>query len=109
MNFWEELDGAVKATVIMIIVVGFALGGGLALYQTFAVPYEDARRDAYEHSQSYIEGATRDLGNLCRDVEKADVGHRALLQDTIRHRYVRLDVNDLPEYLRPCLRAAREE
>ncbi len=109
MDFWDELDSSVQSTIIAVVVFAIVLGAGLGLYRAFAVPYENARRDAYEHTQSYVEGAVRDLGNLCLDIDTADAGHRALLQDTIRQRYVKLDAGDVPAYLRPCLSAARGE
>ena len=106
-DFWNELDGAVQITIIGIVILGLALAAGLGLYRAFAVPYEDARRDAYEHSQSYVQGAIRDLGNLCIEISNADAAHVSLLRDTIRDRYVELDTRDIPEYLRPCVAAAR--
>jgi hypothetical protein len=108
MDFWEELDSTVKWVVIGMIALFVATGMYLAYYKAFAVPFQDAQRDAYEHSRSYVEGATRDLGNLCLEVDTASVAHRDLLQDTIRERYVKLDVKDVPAYLQPCLTAARK-
>lgn len=108
MDFWDELDSSVQGVIIAAVVMAIVLGVGLGLYRAFAVPYENARRDAYEHTESYVQGAVRDLGNLCLEIDKADGGHRALLQDTIRERYVKLDEQDVPAYLRPCLSAARK-
>ena len=108
MDFWDELDSSVQATIIVVVIFAIVLGAGLGLYRAFAVPYENARRDAYEHTESYVQGAIRDLGNLCLEIEGASAAHRALLQDTIRDRYVKLDDQDVPNYLRPCLSAARK-
>ena len=108
MDFWDELDSGVQGAIIGIVIVAIVLGAVLGFYRAFAIPYEDARRDAYEHTESYVQGAVRDLGNLCLEIAKASGGHRALLQDTIRERYVKLDERDVPAYLQPCLRSARE-
>jgi len=108
MDFWEELDGTIKGIVLFMIALFVATGMYLAYYKAFAVPFNDAQRDAYEHSRSYVEGSIRDLNNLCLEVSKADEGHRQLLQDTIRNRYMKLDIKDIPDYLQPCLTAARK-
>lgn len=107
MDFWEELDSTVKAVVIVMIALFVATGMYLAYYKTFAVPFSDAQRNAYEHSRSYVEGSVRDLNNLCLELDKADAGHKSILEDTIRNRYVRLDEADVPTYLQSCLRNAR--
>ena len=108
MDFWDELDSGVKAIVYVFILLVVATGLSLGYYRTFAVPFQDAQRDAYEHSRAYVEGSVRDLSNLCLEIDKADATHRDLLQDTIRQRYVKLDTKDVPEYLQPCLTAARK-
>lgn len=108
MDFWDDLDTTIKGIVIVMLALFVATGMYLAYYRAFAVPFSDAQRDAYEHSRAYIEGSIRDLSNLCVEIDKADQAHRDLLQDTIRHRYVKLDVKDIPEYLQPCLTAARK-
>ncbi len=107
MDFWEELDSTVKAIVLFMLALFVATGMYLAYYKAFAVPFNDAQRDAYEHSRSYVEGSVRDLNNLCLELDKADEGHKSILRDTIRNRYVKLDEADVPDYLRPCLHTAR--
>lgn len=95
------------------IVIGFAVlvvatALYLGYYKTFAPAFNDAQRDAYEHSQSYVEGAVRDLNNLCIEISNSDANHKKLLQDTIRHRFAKLDSSDVPNYLKNCLDEARK-
>lgn len=87
--------------------IGACIIGGF-LYFSVLPSWENSRRDAYEHTESYVQGAVRDLSNLCLEVEKASNSHRTLLQDTIRERYTKLDTRDVPAYLQSCLQAARK-
>jgi len=89
------------AFILALVVGGF-------LYYAVLPSWENARRQSYENTESYVQGAVRDLANLCLEVEKADAAHRDLLQDTIRQRYTKLDMRDVPAYLQPCLQAARK-
>ncbi len=104
-SFWRSLVGTV---IIAIVIVFTAAAIGLGIYKAFAVPYEDARRDAYEHTQSYVQGSIQDLNNLCLEIDRSDPSHKDLIRGTIRQRYVKLDPNDIPMYLRPCLNDARQ-
>lgn len=104
----DEINEGARAIITWGVAFILVLVIGGFIYYAVAPKWEDARRDAYEHSESYVQGAARDLSNLCIELDKADAAHRDLLQDTIRERYTKLDERDIPAYLRPCLRTARE-
>ncbi len=106
-EWWEETDLWIKVTLSCFVVLVLATGLYYGYAQAFGTRFEDLRRDQYEHSRSYVEGSIRDLNNLCLEASKADAGHKPIIYDTIRNRYVKLDVQDIPDYLRSCLSDAR--
>lgn len=105
---FDEINEGTRAIIqwgVAFLII-FIIGG--FIYYAVLPAWENSRRDAYEHTESYVQGAVRDIGNLCLEIEKADKSHKDLLQDTIRERYTKLDEKYVPAYLQPCLQAARK-
>lgn len=100
---------AVLAGLVLLYAVGFLVtGGDLAMYRYFAPKQEAARREVYENTKSFKTGSTQRLAILCNQVATTDDDHKGLINDTIAHEFAEWDTNDVPAYLRPCLRAARK-
>lgn len=80
-----------------VVVAGFLLSGGfLWVYRTWAPQYEDARRETFEHTNSYVRGKQQYLLRLYGEWSQADEAHRSALCAIARNEAVGLDVKQLP-------------
>ena len=89
-------------SLVALVVFAIFSAGGLAIYHTFGVPYENTRRSIWEQTQSHVQGTIEDLSRLRLQYETADEGHRAALRAMIRTEMdaSRIDPNLLPPDLR---------
>lgn len=90
-----------KATLITIGTFILLFGSGwvlqsnhLAMFKFFAPKYEQARRETFEESKSYRQGAIQELQNMQFQYEQADDSHKAALASIILRRAA--DFQDLP-------------
>jgi len=89
-------------------IITFANGGMDLMYQkVFGVPFENVRRQNYEHTKSYEKGSADRLSNLCGQVDKVDADHKDLLREQIKQEFSDMNTSDAPDYLQGCLKAAR--
>jgi hypothetical protein len=65
----------------------------------FAPKFEDVRRNTFEHSKSFRNGAVQELQNMQFEYIKAAPEHKKALADVIRHRAVEVPVDALPSDL----------
>lgn len=118
MSNSDELPGGRKIVVwtIGIIALLFVIGvvlefaGGyvsLAYRKTFGVANANLDRQQYEQTLSYRKGNAQRLATLCGQVDNADEGHKPMIRDQIAHEFANVNSTDVPDYLRPCLAAAR--
>jgi hypothetical protein len=94
--------------------IGFlATGGDLAIYKFWAPKQENARRQVFENTQSYVQGKTEYLSKLRYQYQEAESGstHQASLRTLILSEAATVDNDKLPEDLQTfiiVLRGARQ-
>jgi hypothetical protein len=70
----------------------------LAMFKLFAPKREQARRETFEQSKAYRQGAIQELQNMQFQYEQAEPAHKAALAAIILRRAA--DFQDLPSDLR---------
>lgn len=86
-------------------VVGLtALGWGLTYHELiftsfFAPKFENVRRQTFEQSKSFRDGAVQELQNMQFEYIKADPAHKKALADVIRHRAAEVPADAMPSDL----------
>jgi len=92
--------GIVLGTIVLILA---ALYGYLAIYKDYAPRMENAHREVFKETQSYIDGKITHLNRLKLEYQKADEGHRGMLRETILTEASTVDKTKLPADLRRFL------
>ena len=92
-------------TVIVSLILLFAIGAGLNLfnlesYNYFAPKYRAVENKVFKESEQYNDGMIRDLENLQMEYVNADAEHKQALRAIILHRFSVYDENRLPSNLR---------
>lgn len=93
--------------VCLLVIVGMlglgwvVTGNQFFLYKVFAPLTEQVRYNTFKQSQAYNEGMVRDLQNLKMQYEgTADPAAKAILKDTVIHRFEVYPVDSMPPELR---------
>jgi hypothetical protein len=78
-----------------------ALIWGIAYHQLifeafFAPKFEEVRRNTFEQSKSFRDGAIQELQNMQFEYIRADAEHKKALADVIRHRAAEIPANAMP-------------
>ena len=84
--------GGATFTLTLIFVFGLF---GLGYYKFFAPKYENVRRDVFENTKSYLQGAQQDLGKYYLEYQTADEPGKATIKVTIQMRFAELDGDKL--------------
>jgi hypothetical protein len=96
--------------VLMIALYGFgflATGGDLAIYKFWAPKQENARRQVFENTQSYVQGKIQNISQECFAYQSADGTQKAALAGEIRNEAATIDLDKLPTNERSCVSEAR--
>lgn len=91
----------------MLLILGaawIAQGNDFFLYRFFAPKYEDTRREVFEHSKAFRQGAVQELENMRFEYVSADAKHKDALASIILHRAADYDDAILPSDLRDFIR-----
>lgn len=75
--YWSlpRLFFAVLVAMLVMYALGFlATGGDLAIYRFWAPKMENARREVFENTQSYVQGKTEYLSRLRFQYQTAEAG-----------------------------------
>lgn len=93
----------------ILATIGVGIGGigliWLAAYHDlvftafFAPKYENVRRNTFEQSKSFRDGAIQELQNMQFEYIKADPKHKKALADVIRHRATEVPADAMPSDL----------
>lgn len=98
----------IKYAILTITILGILLFGlpalGLFNLQFWAPKYQDAKRNVFENTNSYVRGNQRDMENLflAYKVEK-DLEAKAAILDTLRHRVNGLPAEQVPQHITQLL------
>lgn len=95
--------GAIFIAIIAIVVVvalGWAItGNDLMLQKFFAPKYEQVRRETFEQSKAYRQGAVQELESMMFQYVQAGPEHQGALRALILHRAADLDENTMSPQL----------
>lgn len=86
-------------TVAVVAVCFLLYGGGYWIYTTWAPKYEEARRETFEHTPSFIRGKQQYLMRLYGEWSQADTAHRSALCAVARSEALALDAKYVPTHL----------
>jgi hypothetical protein len=94
--------------LVVIYAFGFlATGGDLAIYRFWAPKQENAKREVFENTQSYVQGKIQNIEQECFAYHKADGAQKDALAGEIRNEATTIDINKLPSDERACVSEAR--
>jgi hypothetical protein len=94
---------SVLALLGLVAIVWVLSANDLALSRVFAPRREAVRRQVFEQSKAYREGAAQELRGMQMQYVQADSAHRAALRDVILHRAAGYDEATMPADLRAFL------
>lgn len=88
---------AIFGTVIGLGALGWGLTYHELIFQSFFNPkFEDVRRNTFEHSKSFRDGAVQELENMRFEYIKSAPEHKKALADIIRHRATEIPIDAMP-------------
>ena len=104
-DFFKVLGGVVAA-VALVVGVTFGLAAlDWQVLKVFAPKQEGVRRETFENSKAYRQGAIQELDAMRFQYEQADKAHQAALRSIILHRAA--DFTDLPPDLNQFVQQLR--
>ena len=108
--YWSLPRVALAMLVGLVIIYGLgflATGGDLAIYKFWAPKQENAKRQVFENTQSYVEGKIQNIEQECFAYHKADGAQKDALAGEIRNEATTVDLDKLPSDERACVSEAR--
>lgn len=105
----ETIAGVVAVIVVLLGTTWLIQGNDFFLTKTFAPKYEAVRRETFEQSKAYRQGAVQELQNMQFQYVQANKEHKAALADLILHRAADYDESMLPPDLRSFVAQLRAE
>jgi hypothetical protein len=102
--------GITLAVLFAIFLLVFLLqGGDFFLYKFFSPKYENVKREVFENTQSYVEGARQELAAYKLDYARAKTAEeKTAIKFTVVHRFSNIDENKLDPGLKDFLREMKE-
>lgn len=92
-----------KGALIFLLTIGCLLGmsygfGWIGVHQTKTIfkAKENAKREVFEQTQSYVEGKRQEALKLYREYNKADESDKQTIKEIIVHSFSNFDENKLP-------------
>lgn len=102
--YWTFPRAAMAVIILMIALYGIgfiATGGDLAIYRFWAPKMENAKREVFENTQSYVQGKISYLSQMRLDYESTmDMGQKQALRRMILTEAAQVDNSKLPADLR---------
>lgn len=89
------------AIAAVVAVLWLSTAVGLTHFKFWAPKYEEARREVFVNTPSYVQGKNQFLTRLHHEWQTGDPAHKAVVCATARHEAATID----PEHLQPALRA----
>jgi hypothetical protein len=96
--------------LVLLYAVGFlATGSDLIIYRFWAPKQENARRQVFEHTQSYVDGKIQNISQQCFAYHNADGAQKEALAGEIRNEAATIDIDKLPIDAAVCVAEARRQ
>lgn len=99
----KAIGGLVLAVfgIMVLFALGWAIRANFWAQDKVFLPQEEAvRRETFEQSKAYNQGAIQELQNMQFEYVKSDDNAKKALAPIILHRAADFDVNKLPDDLR---------
>lgn len=78
--------------MVLVFAAAFIIGlAGLGLQKFFSPKSQNIKREVWENTQSYVEGATTDLANYFEQYQKAGPDDREAIRSIVVMRFANLD------------------
>src|SRR5437870_4319125 len=91
--------GGLIAFVLLVFGLSYA---GLINYQFFASKYENAGRNVFENTNSYMRGKIQDLSNYKLQYDQSkDLADGEAIKAVIRQQFADFDIEKCPDGLKP--------
>ena len=90
------------AIIVIILLILLLFGTGilnLQYFKFFAPKMEDARRDVFENTQSYVHGMQQQLGKYYREWQKADtLDEKEAIEAVVNMQFAEFDETKIDNY-----------
>ncbi len=107
---WGKIVIGSFLALLVVYALGFLVtGGDLAIYKFWAPKQENARRQVFENTQSYVQGKIQNLSQECFAYHSAAGIQKQALAGEIRNEAETIDISKLPADERICVAEARGE
>lgn len=84
------------ATIVLVVAIIFGLNYlGLANFRFFAPKYENAKREVYENTQSYVEGKRQAITKHYNEWRKADSAEKNAIRAVVLQEFANFDIDKL--------------
>ena len=90
------IAGIVTGLIVAMFALPFVFGWwDVQLFKFLEPRKEDARREVFENTKSYLQGIQQDLGKYYHEYQDADPDEQAAIRATIRMRFAEVDETKL--------------
>lgn len=100
---------SLAALVGVLGITWIVQGNDFLLYRYFAPRTEQVRRETFEQSKAYRQGAVQELQNMQFEYAKASPDQKAALASVILHRAADFDESAMPSDLRAFVLGLRSQ
>jgi hypothetical protein len=108
-KFAIGVGGLILAILLVIVLDQFGFALGLWDVAFWGVKTQNARRQVFVETQSYVQGKIQNIGQECFAFRKADGSQRSALAGEIRNEASTIDLTKLPADEQSCVQEAREQ
>src|SRR3989344_4552992 len=103
-----KIFGIALLVVVAVYVLGFfATGGNLAIYRFWAPQFEDARREVFEQTASYVQGKNTYIARLRAEYETAEGDQKESLRRLVLSEAETIDERNLTSSNRAFVNSLR--
>lgn len=103
----RELFAWIGVAVLLVVGAFAVTGAGWFNYSFWGPKFENTRHAIFKESQTYQDGATKNLARLQLEYETADEGHKKALRTMILTEMSVVDESTLPANLRAFIAQLR--
>jgi hypothetical protein len=105
----KNIGMGIGTVVAFLAFIWIMQGNDFFLFRVFAPRYEQVRRQTFEQSKAYQQGAIQELENMQFEYVKANADQKQALASVILHRAADFDARQLPPDLYAFISGLRRE
>jgi len=100
MNGWK-IAGISLAGLVLVIALSFAFGWTNVFYtKTVGKAKQDAKREVFEQTQSYVEGKRQEALKFYKEYKAAEIKDRVAIEEMVSHSFANFDEQKLSDPLK---------